>query len=137
MKIFLSTHRHMASGMRSSLEILTGRIASITVFDAHLPESEGTVEQHIEEFLQNCRKDETKLLISDIYGGSVNQSMMKYAERTHTYVIAGINLALLLDLAVTDADYSKEQLQAKIEEARNAIKLCEIETINRHLSNNL
>mgnify|MGYP000756435829 FL=1 len=39
LKIFLSSHGSMASGMQSSLKILMGECENLTVFDAYLDES--------------------------------------------------------------------------------------------------
>ena len=39
LKIFLSSHGSMASGMQSSLKILMGECENLTVFDAYLDAS--------------------------------------------------------------------------------------------------
>ena len=49
LKIFLSSHGHTASGLKSSLEILTGNSERITVFDAYVDNS--TVQEHLDAFL--------------------------------------------------------------------------------------
>ena len=36
-KIFLATHGRMASGMKSSIDLLMGSSEALTVFDAYLP----------------------------------------------------------------------------------------------------
>lgn len=132
MKIFLSTHGKMASGMKSSLDILAGNSECITAFDAHLPGSEATVEEEVEKFFSKCEEDETKLLLSDLYGGSVNQSLAKYCDRKNTFLIAGINLGLLLELSIVPNEYTKEELLQKIESSKNGMKLVEIDLQAKH-----
>ena len=127
MTIFLSTHGKMASGMKSSLDILVGNTDAITVFDAHLPGEATTVEEKVEEFFNSCDEEETKLLLSDLYGGSVNQVLTRYTDRKNTYLISGVNLGLLLELAVIPQEYTKDELLAKIDSAREGLKLVEVD----------
>ena len=126
MKIFLSTHGHMASGMKSSLDILLGNTDVITVFDAHLPNETATVQQAVEAFFANAEDSEVKLLLSDLYGGSVNQVLALYTDRPNTYLISGVNLGLLLELSVVPQDYTKDELLQKIESAKEGMKLVEL-----------
>ena len=126
MKIFLSTHGKMASGLKSSLEILGGDTDIITVFDAHLPGSTETVEEKAEQFFAQCDENETKLLLTDLYGGSVNQSLMKYVDRPNTFLLSGVNLVLLFELALVPQEYTKEELLSVIETAKEGIKIVEI-----------
>lgn len=50
LKIFLSSHGSMASGMQSSLKILMGECENLTVFDAYLDES--CVQDHLDAFYE-------------------------------------------------------------------------------------
>jgi mannose/fructose-specific phosphotransferase system component IIA len=124
MKIFLSTHGKMASGMKTSLEILLGKADCVTVYDAYLPGDTTTVAEHIEAFLEKTSEDEMKLLISDIYGGSVNQQMVQFLDRKNTYVISGVNLGLLLSLAAsaTDDTLTIQDVDHMVEESREMTK---------------
>ena len=73
LKIFLSSHGSMASGMQSSLKILMGECENLTVFDAYLDES--CVQDHLDAFYETVGPEDEVLLCSDLYGGSVNQAM--------------------------------------------------------------
>ena len=70
LKIFLSSHGSMASGMQSSLKILMGECENLTVFDAYLDES--CVQDHLDAFYETVGPEDEVLLCSDLYGGSVN-----------------------------------------------------------------
>ena len=70
-------------------------------------------------------------MMSDLLGGSVNQMMYRWLERPHTKLIAGVNLALVLELVASFSsvnDVSDECLEQKIEEARNAMSLVKLDT---------
>ena len=129
-KIFLSTHGHMASGMASSIEILTGRTDALTYFDAYIPGNSDTVGEHIDRFFAACSPEDTKILISDMVGGSVCQETMKYLDRENTFVISGINLSLLLELSSgAQNSYTKEELENIIEMSRSMTKIIELENV--------
>ena len=68
LKIFLSSHGSMASGMQSSLKILMGECENLTVFDAYLDES--CVQDHLDAFYETVGPEDEVLLCSDLYGGS-------------------------------------------------------------------
>ncbi len=130
MKILLATHGMMASGMKSSLEILMGK-TSIEVFDAHLPGNMTSVEEKVESFLAGCRKEETKLLVSDLYGGSVCQSMSRYIDEENVFVITGVNLGLLLELSFATDGIKKNDIEKMIASARENMCLVELEKIDK------
>lgn len=121
MKIFLSTHGSMASGMLSSVRLLAGNVDCITAFDAYVNPEE-RLEEHIDAFLEGYPSEE-KLLVSDMLGGSVNHSMMQYIDRPNTHIITGISLPLLLELVVRAGDdLTVEELDTIINSARTMTK---------------
>lgn len=126
-KIFLSTHGKMASGMKNSLDILLGNTDCLTVFDAYI--NEEPVEKHLEDFFTaNPENSCIRLLVSDIYGGSVNQVLSRYCNEKNTYVITGINLALLMSLVLaSDRDIEKQELINMIEESKTMTQLVSLD----------
>lgn len=124
LKIFLSSHGHTASGLKSSVEILTGNAERITVFDAYVDNS--TVQEHLEAFYETVGEDDQVLLISDLYGGSVNSVMYTYLTRPNTMLVAGANLALVLELAMKD-EISEEELNEVIEQSRQMMMMVKLD----------
>ena len=106
-KIFLATHGRMASGMKSSIDLLMGSSEALTVFDAYLPGVTVSV------------GEQAKLLVSDMLGGSVNQELMKYSDLENVFVITGITLTLLLELLCQcHQNFTASQLDELIENSR-------------------
>ncbi len=120
MKVFLATHGRMASGMKSSLDILLGNTDAMTVYDAYVPDAKGTLEENLTEFYNSLPEDEVKLLFCDVYGGSVCQQMTIFAGgKKNTYVIAGVTLGLLMEvMAGVDDAFDLAKLDATIEASR-------------------
>lgn len=129
MKLFLATHGKMASGMKSSIEILNGRALNLTVFDAYLDKR--IVKDEIEVFLSQTADEEVKILLSDIYGGSVCQVMLNYLSMKNVYIITGVNLAILLSLVTYPGEITKPELQKIIESAKLFTCMIDDEEMNR------
>lgn len=125
LRLFLSSHGHLASGMKSSVEILSGSNDRLTVFDAYV--NEENVKDVLDHYFETIVKPEDEvILLSDLYGGSVNQVMYLYLNRPHTTLIAGVNLALVLELSVRES-VTKEELQKLVEQSRTMLRIVEPE----------
>ena len=126
LKIFLSSHGHMDSGIKSSLDILIGNTDKITVFDAYVDEK--NVQDVLDNFYKTVSEDDEVLLLSDLYGGSVNQVMFTYLNRPNTRLVSGVNLALVLELAIKET-ISDSELEELVETSRMMMKIVKIEAL--------
>ena len=124
LKIFISSHGHFASGIKSSVEILMGPNPRITVFDAYVTQE--SVQEHLDAFYETVSPQDKVLLLSDLYGGSVNQVMYTYLEKPNTKLVAGVNLALVLELAVKE-DISDEELEQLVQQSREMLRVVELD----------
>lgn len=124
LRLFISSHGHFASGIKSSVEILMGPNPRITVFDAYIDQD--SVQEHLDRFYESVGEDDKVILLSDLYGGSVNQVMYTYLNRPNTRLIAGVNLALVLELAVREEIGDKE-LEELVEQSRTMLRIVEFE----------
>ncbi len=124
LKFFISSHGHFASGIKSSVEILTGPKSNFTVFDAYV--NQDSVQQHLDEFYETVTPEDKVILLSDLYGGSVNQVMYTYLDRPNTTLIAGVNLALVLELAVRE-EITDEELEELVEQSREMLRIVQFD----------
>ncbi len=131
-KLFISSHGHFASGLKSSVEILMGPNDRITVFDAYVTQE--SVQEHLDAFFENVKPEDKVIMLSDLYGGSVNSVMYTYLTRPNTRLVAGVNLALVLELAVKE-DISDEELEALVEQSRMMLRVVEMEKAQEEESN--
>ena len=125
LKLFISSHGHFASGMKSSVEILMGPNPRITVFDAYVTQE--SVQENLDRFYETVEPEDQVLLLSDLYGGSVNQVMYTYLTRPNTRLVAGVNLALVLELAVKE-EISDDELKELVEQSRTMLRVVELDT---------
>lgn len=124
MKLFISSHGRLASGFKSSLQILFGPCDYITVFDAYLDDR--SVQEELERFYETVREGEQVILLSDLYGSSVNQAMCMYAGRPDTTLIASVNLALVMGLAGRES-ITREELEELVEQSRQLLQIVDME----------
>ncbi|MBQ2506549.1 MAG: PTS sugar transporter subunit IIA, partial [Erysipelotrichaceae bacterium] len=96
----------------------------ITVFDAYI--NQESVQENLDAFYETVGEDDKVLLLSDLYGGSVNQVMYTYLTRPNTRLVAGVNLALVLELAVRE-EVSDAELEELVEQSRTMLRIVELE----------
>ncbi|WP_040533947.1 PTS sugar transporter subunit IIA [Ligilactobacillus saerimneri] len=99
MKYLVATHGKLASGFRSSIDILTGKGANLTTIDAYVDDSDYT--EKIQAFIASVADDEQALIFTDLFGGSVNQKVVTQLvplEKDNIFVISNSNLAIILSL---------------------------------------
>lgn len=120
-KFFLSSHGHLASGLASSLDILLGNHDRVTVFDAYVDEK--SLNDALDDFYAGVSPEDQVILLSDMFGGSVNNTMYTYLTRPNTTLVTGVNLALVIGLAILDGDISRETLEQIVEQSREALKI--------------
>ena len=112
LKIFLSSHGRFASGIRSSCEILLGAQQNLTVFDAYVDND--TVQEHLDDFYKTVSAEDQVLLCSDLYGGSVNQSMYPYLQKPNTRLVSGVNMTFMMNV-LCEEELSDERLEEILE----------------------
>jgi PTS system mannose-specific IIA component len=120
-RFFIASHGRFASGIKTSLEILLGKADQVTVFDAYCDETR--LDDALNAFYITVEANDQVFLLSDLYGGSVNSELYCVADRSNTTLIAGINLALVLELVACDQWLSEQDLLEIIENSRQALRL--------------
>jgi len=120
-RILIASHGSLASGILSSLEILLGSAGNVTTIDAYLDSKD--FKQQVEEFFLAVQPADEVLMLSDLYGGSVNQILYLFLERKNTRLIAGYNLALVLELALIEGDISDDDLIRIVTSSKEAIQI--------------
>ena len=124
-RFFLASHGHLASGLASSIQILTGDSSRLRVFDAYVDER--SLEEELETFYENMEEGDQMILLSDMYGGSVNSIMYPFLTRPNTTLIAGVNLALVIGLLLGGEPLEPDTIKMVVEQSREAIRIVELE----------
>ena len=124
-KYFLATHGHMASGIQSSMEVLLGTVKNFTFYDAYVDGSSLT--DTVDSFLNEAVESDTIFLLTDMYGGSVNNALIPYSNQENVFLISGVNLIFVLQLYLMQNEkIDRNRLLEIIDEAKNAFTIVEI-----------
>lgn len=119
-KILMATHLGFAKGILETLELIVGNQGSaeaMCVYTKECPDITRAVNEYMEKLLPG---DEV-IVITDIYGGSVNNEYMKHISRPGFHLIAGLNLPLLIELVMNMDMDTPEQIRTAIERAGTAV----------------
>lgn len=114
----------MASGIQSAVRILTGDTEKLTVFDSYVNDQK--LEDVLKNYFMSVKAEEQVVMVSDLYGGSVNSVMYRFLERKNTYLVSGVNLIFILELLMKE-QVNEKTLQTMIEESCQMFKLVSIQ----------
>jgi mannose/fructose-specific phosphotransferase system component IIA len=121
-RVLIATHGYLADGYRSSIELLIGKQECLSCIDAYVDESDYT--QRIREFVDSVSDDDQGIIFTDLYGGSVFQKVvLTYPEALGLYHVTGMNLALVLEVLLSDQALTQKALEQSIETARQSMQL--------------
>ncbi len=124
-RLLIASHGRLASGMKSSLNVLIGECDQVTAIDAFCDEL--NFPAALKEYFESIPEDDQVIMMSDLYGGSINQMMYMYLCRNNTFLLSGVNLAIALELAVNQNDFTVEQLELLVEESRQTMKVVRLD----------
>lgn len=123
-KIIIATHGIFADGIYDSLSMIIGEKENIERLNAYVDENKD-YSKVIGDYVTSHNYNESDLLvITDLYGGSVNNEFMKYLEDYPFYLVSGLNLGLLLELALLQQPLSLELVKETIAKSKGNIVLC-------------
>lgn len=106
-KIIIAGHGNFAEGIRSSLELIMGKQECITTLCAYLDFD--NIEEKVDNAMKEFTEDDEIIVLTDLFGGSVNNFFLRYVEHENVYLIAGTNLSFIIEIIchIEDADLNK------------------------------
>ncbi|GAY76863.1 PTS system, mannose-specific IIA component [Sporolactobacillus inulinus] len=120
-KIIIASHHKMATGIKDTLNYITGDHDNVYALSAYLTNT--PIQEEIEALLTGVNQEDEVVVFTDLLGGSVNQSFAKYTARPHFHVITGINLPIVLTIALKPDDtyLTAEQIRSSLDEAKEQL----------------
>jgi fructoselysine and glucoselysine-specific PTS system IIA component len=120
-KYLIASHGTLASGIRSSLEIIIGSLENVFIIEAYLGENK-SLEDEIGSVLLHINNDDDLIIFTDLMGGSVTNQILQHALKQNVYIISGFNLPLLLDILLADPETPLvEVIETGIKNAKDQI----------------
>ena len=102
-KFLIATHGTFSSGIKSSLDIIIGQTDNVFIIDAYV-DGNKSIEDALISILKNVEASDELVVFSDLLGGSITNQVLRYALKENVHVVSGINLPLLIDVLLADAD---------------------------------
>ncbi|MEI0530572.1 hypothetical protein R4I97_03325 [Brachyspira pilosicoli] len=133
-RFIMASHGNFASGIKESINMISGNFDCLESFCCYVDKN-FDIHKSIDELLTKYKEDDV-IVITDIYGGSVNNAFL---EKLHQYpnlhLISGLNLSLMLALLLEKDNYSniKSLITDSINDSKDSFKYCN-EEFNKTLS---
>lgn len=131
-KIVLASHGKFASGIYSSLQLICGDQENVSALDCYLTEDFDLTEAVKKIMKEN--QDNELIVVTDLFGGSVNNEFLHYMSQANFYLVAGMNLPFLIELTpMLSMDLPVEMsIQQALASAKQSIQFCN-ETIKNEV----
>lgn len=114
-EILIASHGHFASGLKSSIEILTGMSDQIKTIDAYVDQTDYTGQ--IKDFIKTAKRP--AVIFTDLKGGSVNQKVvLAAANEKEIYVVTQTNLAVVMSVLLDSEKLTKNHLEELIQQSQ-------------------
>lgn len=123
-KIILASHGGLSAGMKDTVQMVFGDLPGLYALATTRDETESIVTA-ARRLLDSFDKTDKVYILTDVLGGSVNNDMMTLlGDYPDLVIICGMNLSLVLMLAVAGESLSAEDLENMISQAREQIVNC-------------
>jgi mannose/fructose-specific phosphotransferase system component IIA len=121
MKILLVSHGKFADGLSDTMRNFFG---ADNVYAASVTQENGSaaLREAVEEYLKQWDNEQV-VICSDMLGGSANQTVYTFLSRPNTFLVAGMNLPLVMQLHLEDGDITEGALREMVEDAKTEIVL--------------
>lgn len=96
-KFILASHGNLAEGLKSSIEMISGKQENLYVINAYTSE-DFDLSATIEEFFSTFENEDEIVVFTDIYGGSVNNEFTVFLSKYKFHLVTGMNLSLVLEI---------------------------------------
>lgn len=126
-KFLLASHAYFAEGIYSSLKMIIGEQSNVSTICAYTTENYD-LKKELTPFIEDLQLDDELIIITDIFGGSVNNECMNIVGETDKkiYLISGLNLPLLVELISKqfDEDSMCNIIEQALQSAKGIIQFC-------------
>lgn len=120
-QFILGSHGSLAGGTVSALELLFGKKENVAFINAYLDDSDPG--ERLSQLLEQVPANGQCILFADILGGSVHQKMIRFLEDPRVELIAGYNLATVLEFVMRDREYySQEEIEEIVAQGREHLQ---------------
>ena len=119
-----ASHGPLASGMAESVTFIAGKDKHIDTICAYMDPSISLVQQ-IEDVFNTYDSNDEIIVLTDLYGGSVNNEFINLLQKKKFYLVAGMSMALAIQLLMTlDENDLETGIKNAVNEGNSAVIYC-------------
>ena len=120
-KIVIASHHAMAKGIEDTLKYLTHTDLDVCVLCAYMENKK--IDSEVANVMSKFKKEDEVFIFTDIASGSVNKKFYKYINRPHTHIIAGMNLPIIMSVALNSSQeyFSEETIKKLVNQAKDSL----------------
>ena len=113
-QFIVASHAHFASGIVESIGLLSGERENVHALSMYVDGNED-LSKEAAAILDGFAADDEVVVCTDLFGGSVNNEFTKIVQtRPNTYLVANMNLPLLIQLLFSDQEAPADQVIREI-----------------------
>lgn len=132
-QIVLIGHGKIGSGVLSSVEIIYGKLDNVSSVDTYV-DSNFNLPETVHEIVEK-NSDKDLIVVTDLFGGSVNNEFLKYISQDNFYLITGMNLSLVIELVsqlnISNNKSVDEMIRHTISSTQNSIQYLDEESLSK------
>lgn len=122
--IIMASHGTLAQGMKNTIEIILGSQPHLYCLCAYVKDNDD-ISLSVAEAINQFPKEDEIIIVTDIFGGSVNNEFMKYLTKPTIHLIAGLNLPLMIQLITNEEQENTAQfIDDAIKSSSQSIQYC-------------
>ena len=120
-KFLIATHGNLATGVKSTLDIIIGQTENVFLIEAYVKENKG-IESDLAALLKTLGKNDELIIFTDLLGGSITNQAVRFTQGRNVHIVSGFNLALLNEVLMADAGTPAEEvIESAIQNAKEQI----------------
>ncbi|MCD8221635.1 MAG: hypothetical protein LUD07_05505 [Clostridiales bacterium] len=119
-KMILASHGRLAEGIVNAMQMVIGATGDLQYFGLMPGEDPEMITEAVERMLK-AEPENQYLILVDIRGGSVSNSITRLAAYEQVKLIQGMNLPAVIGLYLTDGILDDDAIEEILVEARNGL----------------
>lgn len=121
-QIVLASHGGLADGARDTLDMIIGDVSNVHTISLARDDKD-QIEDRVLALIDSFDPSDAVYVLTDMLGSSVNNQMVSLkTKRPEVTVISGMNLPLILEIALSDEPLSEAALAEVIKQSRAGIQ---------------
>ena len=123
-QVILASHGGLATGALDTVHMIVGEAPNVHAVTLERDDKE-SITAKVEALAKGFSPDDAVYVLTDMLGSSVNNSMVEYqAAHPDVTVIAGMNMPMVLTLALADSPLDAAAVRDLVSEGRRGIVDC-------------